>query len=890
MLITALVALGSTPLRAAVDAPAAVPGVLHTIVPPGDARWTPAGVPFAGTNGYVTSFATGPNAELIIGGAFTMAGSVSARRIVRWDGSSFHALGAGLDNVPTAVALDAHGNVYAAGWFQHAGGVPAQGLAMWDGSAWHALGTGFTASPYSSITNLVVDGSGTLWAGGAFTFTGSTTTTTLASWDGTSWHAVPNVPFIAAHCLGVDGQGTLYVMGVWEYEDPGSQELLEAWNPTSQTWTPTGAGAAFSAYAPSNFYTLCEGFATDAQGNLILAIEDGYYEQPCVLLQGPSWTPLPAPALPGGAPCVNVASVAAGPNGDIWCAAGNPGGAGSTWFTPSYDFTLSSSSASTWSPVCELSLINSPPLLTVLSDDTVVGACSGYEIWPTAYPTTEMTVLGAFEVSPTVAPLGGWAWGVEGLAPLPSGAIAWAAGPVAASGVDPAVPAGVQAWVAGQGSEPLPPGLNGETSDIAALPNGTLVAGGTYTLSDSTTTGAMALVGSTWQPLGQAPAIYELATDATGTCLAYTEALTAAVWNSASASWIAAPLTQVRAVGGDGAGGGYAAILDPVQSLNIDLLHAPQLLPTATWTTVATFTAGSEEARIDRIEPLADGSICIVGSFTSVGSTSASNIVRWDGTAWDTLGGGCNGEVVDAVLDQDFLYATGTFTSAGSTSASNIAVWNGSQWFPLGDGIDGWPQRLLIDGAHNLWVAGEIDQAGGQDSVGLSEWLAPTPLAIQFTDLTQVATGSPLGATITTTPLGIGLSVTYNGSATLPSTPGAYTVVATCIDPSYAGTASGIFTLTTPSSTTTTGTGTATATGTGTATATGTGTSTTTTTATGTATSSTSGTSTTASSGATSGSSPTTTTSGGKSCGLSALGALVVLAAIGIPRRRRGHR
>ncbi len=62
---------------------------------------------------------------------------------------------------------------------------------------------------------------------------------------------------------------------------------------------------------------------------------------------------------------------------------------------------------------------------------------------------------------------------------------------------------------------------------------------------------------------------------------------------------------------------------------------------------------------------------------------------------------------------------------------------------------------------------------------------------VALSNLAQTYTGSPLSATATTTPMGLAVSLTYNGSTTPPTASGNYAIVATIIDPNYAGSASG---------------------------------------------------------------------------------------------------
>ena len=57
--------------------------------------------------------------------------------------------------------------------------------------------------------------------------------------------------------------------------------------------------------------------------------------------------------------------------------------------------------------------------------------------------------------------------------------------------------------------------------------------------------------------------------------------------------------------------------------------------------------------------------------------------------------------------------------------------------------------------------------------------------------MTQVYDGTPKSVTVTTSPLGLSVSVTYNGSPLAPTDVGNYAVVATITDPNYTGSANG---------------------------------------------------------------------------------------------------
>ena len=75
--------------------------------------------------------------DLYAGGTFSTAGAVSAAKVAKWDGTAWSALGAGLSGgFPSATCWAIAGSgtdLYAAGSFSVAGSVSASGIARWDG-------------------------------------------------------------------------------------------------------------------------------------------------------------------------------------------------------------------------------------------------------------------------------------------------------------------------------------------------------------------------------------------------------------------------------------------------------------------------------------------------------------------------------------------------------------------------------------------------------------------------------------------------------------------------------------------------------------------------------------------------------------------------------------
>ena len=92
-----------------------------------------------GLNGSVRSFAVDSSGNLFAGGAFTLAytssesppATVSVTRVAKWNGSTWSALGSGVDGGASELAFDGEGNLYVGGEFGNAGDLVRPYLAKW---------------------------------------------------------------------------------------------------------------------------------------------------------------------------------------------------------------------------------------------------------------------------------------------------------------------------------------------------------------------------------------------------------------------------------------------------------------------------------------------------------------------------------------------------------------------------------------------------------------------------------------------------------------------------------------------------------------------------------------------------------------------------------------
>jgi hypothetical protein len=133
----------------------------------------------------MVSFDDGSGPALIVGGQFTTAGGVQARRLARWDGTSWSEFGGGASSLVGALRVFDDGSgpaLYACGAFYAIGGVSCSGVARWTGTTWVPLSSGVSNAVYSAAALERPNGSRSLFLGGAFTVAGGTTSHYVAEW------------------------------------------------------------------------------------------------------------------------------------------------------------------------------------------------------------------------------------------------------------------------------------------------------------------------------------------------------------------------------------------------------------------------------------------------------------------------------------------------------------------------------------------------------------------------------------------------------------------------------------------------------------------------------------------------------------------------------------
>ena len=153
-----------------------------------------------------------------LGGQFVSVGDLKGvRSIAQWTGETWAALGGGLGYLPglsgaaSNIKIGPDGNVYVSGTFVSAGGVTTDGTAYWDGLRWNAFGETFN----QPVRDIAIAPDGTVYAVGTFVRP-NFTTFPVAMWDGSAWVEVGDITTFAnipPMEMQIDSQGNVYVAG-----------------------------------------------------------------------------------------------------------------------------------------------------------------------------------------------------------------------------------------------------------------------------------------------------------------------------------------------------------------------------------------------------------------------------------------------------------------------------------------------------------------------------------------------------------------------------------------------------------------------------------------------------------------------------------------------------
>lgn len=178
--------------------------------------------------------------DVYVGGVFTNAGGVAVNNIAKWDSVSKTWSAVGSGGISSVTALAVSGNdLYVGGSFSTVDGVPANSIAKWNGSSWSALGNGVNRPPGGGlVSSMTVDGNN-LYVGGFFSIAGDVPASNVAKWNGSSWSALGSGVSDVVNAIAVNGN-EVYVGGRFPQVNTMLANYIARWNGSS--WSTLGSG------------------------------------------------------------------------------------------------------------------------------------------------------------------------------------------------------------------------------------------------------------------------------------------------------------------------------------------------------------------------------------------------------------------------------------------------------------------------------------------------------------------------------------------------------------------------------------------------------------------------------------------------------------------------
>ncbi len=713
-------------------------GIASTVRTQCATGWVVAGI--AGTNGPVDVASwwdrdgSGPLPEvLVVGGAFSGAGSVAAANIAWYDPTSgqWHALGSGLSAAALAVAGLPNGHLVVGGAFNAQSGGPGEHIALWNGSGFVPMGSGCNGRVHAIVTLP----NGDVIAGGDFTQAGGQAANHVARWDGTSWHplgAGTNNPSglvtqPPVSCLAVMPNGDVVAGGRFTSAGGVPASCIARWN--GSAWSPLGSGVQnpMAAFLWNPIETLLP----QANGGLLVgglfSSIGGAAAANVARWNGASWTSL------GGGVSGAVLGLADLPNGDLLAAGAATGGAVQRWDGSAWSFvggpsaTVKSLASSSSGKVAAGGLWNAPGANVTVYDGTQWQALGGGGSALGADFDNSPLCIG--ELADGTLVVGGAFTAVDGIP---------CSGLVRHDGV---------AW-SGFGSFVSSfPAPFAQINALARTGNGDLLVGGFFSQVAGVAGNSAGLArwnGSSWQPLGSglggAPgvSVWGMATTANG------DVIVCGQFPNAGGQ----PAGNVARWNGNGwstfAGGANGRVDVAVEMPNGDLVVSGMFTQVggvnatniARWngTTWSPLGAGLS-SRASGLAVMPNGNLVAAGGFAQAGGAAVGFIARWDGSSWSSLGGGMNSGVKNLIrLPDGDLLATGPFTVAGGTPAAGIARWDGAAWQPVAGGLTGYIEGIHLRRSGDVVVVGSLGTVGGVATGELATLRSPCP-----------ATATPVG-------------------------------------------------------------------------------------------------------------------------------------------------
>lgn len=616
---------------------------------------------FTGVYGTVHAMAADNEGNIYLGGSFNLVNDGSGFRpvlnIVRWDGETFHDLGAGVQGTVYALDLDQDGNLYAGGFFSYALQTPeelvyAHNIAKWDGFRWSALGhsdffmngtdntvndilvmgdTVYVAGHFSSVRRL--DGStlqaphlagwhnddwfdlqggtdrpvntlaaleGALYAGGTFEQAGGITARSVAIWDGGQWSALAADPgpHVVVNAIAFGPDGDLYAGGSFMmiggiHSNNAARFDGEQWHAMDQGIGMLGA--TVHSIAADDLFVYFGGYLFDRIGDV--------EANQIVRWDGSTWH-----GMKKGIHGTVYDMAFSGDNlyvaGDFGVAGHVSAGSFARW--DGFD----------WHPPA------GGPQMGMGADVRAIGATEHG-----IYAGGSFLHAGPGRIS-YIARWDGASWQELGK--------------------------GVSGWV-----------------ETITVHDDRIYAGGSFTHTGELTVNHLAMWdGRNWHPIGRG---------VNGT---------------------------VRAIAVDREGRVYAGGTF-TSATNTDgstvPVHNIAMWDGSAWHPLSGGMDGWVYALIAEGDQVYAG-----GSFMQAGERTVNHLGRWDGSSWHDVGGGTDATVYALASNGvGTLYAGGAFSAAGNKPATNIAAWDGRQWHDMHGGLEG-PIYAMTWQQGTLYAAGYL--------------------------------------------------------------------------------------------------------------------------------------------------------------------------------------